>query len=87
MLDANWTKIESEIAKSSERYFWQIRLLNGHHIPTRQLSQLALAAIENFHSAGNELPRTEMTAFVEAAEQWLVRNQGKLWKLAAEEET
>lgn len=81
------TQLQDQINRTASRYYWQARLLKGHLVPTRELSQLALQAIENFHSAGHELPRTEMTAFVEAAEAWLERNRGKIWRIAAEEES
>jgi hypothetical protein len=78
--------LESEVSASAEKYFWQARLHSGHRIPTRRLMSLALQAIQDFREAGGNLPTTDMSRFVDAAEAWLDRQRGRIWKLAAAEE-
>jgi hypothetical protein len=85
-INANWAKVESEIAIDATRRYWLTKLIRGERLPTRELWNLTLAAIQDFHDASrDEFPKTEMAKFVDAAEAWLNRNQGKIWKLAAEE--
>jgi hypothetical protein len=81
-------QIQDEITASADRYYWLIRLQRGAHVPTRKLMNVALAAIADFHDASvneNNSP-TDVGRFVAAAEAWLVRVQGRIWKIAAEEE-
>lgn len=78
-------QLQDQINAAATRYYWAARLHSGRHwVPTRRLMSIAQEAIAAFHDAGlnRELPRTEMASFVDAAEAWLVRNQGKIWKLA-----
>lgn len=83
-------QLQDQINATASRYYWQARLHNGHRVPTRELLNIAQQAIQNFHdatlSAGlDKLPETEMGKFVRAAEAWLTRERGKLWKLAEQE--
>ena len=86
-LDANWTKIESEISASAERFYWQARLFDGHRVPTRQLMRLALAAIEDFNAANiDENSPSDVARFVRSADAWLTRERGRIWAIAQQEE-
>jgi hypothetical protein len=80
--------LQDEIKAAATRFYWQAQLLNGHQVPTRRLISIAQQAIQAFHDAGvnRELPRTEMSKFIDAAEAWLERQRGRIWKLAAAEE-
>lgn len=85
-INADWAKVQDAVKANAQRLYWQTRLLNGQHVPTRRLMSLALQAIEDFRHAGDNLPRTEMAKFVEASEKFLTIQRGRIWALAAAEE-